>query len=649
MGSDDRSSDGDTLLEGQGQNSNVQIDTDEKIQNEETKKETMGSDARSSDGDTSTERQGQNSNEAETAENVKRQQKETMGSDDRSSDGDTSTERQGQNSNVQIDTDEKIRNEETKKETMGSDARSSDGDTLTERKGQNIKEENTTKDTKSKQAEKETMGSHDKSLEGDTLVERQIQNFNEEVTTEDIKSQQMEKDTMGSDDNYSEGHTLKERQGQNSKEKGIADSIKLDESEMETMGADDDNSSDGNTLTEKQGQALHLAKIAVEKIRKCNNTEARTDDVFHNVVLLMKLAKRFTVNPEMSILDLRPACSFLTEVFRKNECSLGHIKKLSDQQEECFKLLDDTSNNIWTEALRYEECLCGANSRFAKTNFEDPSGDLMDRLQNAFSEKEIVFFLSTLLSEVKKLISKTERKTAFQATAYVNLYCKIQILHSFVLWQVCCIMNRSAHHQQSTKEVLTMINSSQKTNLEMLKCITEPDVKNAVFLSVFNITENENVKHFLQIQNIETYLDKRFYEQMYELQWSRSPNVKLVMKTLAFRRDFGVYASTEHSNNFKFESVEGREFDNVCYIIVEPEKRHLYIGISSDGECKTHPSKNAHGVEWKLMSFGMDIFILASVDWPDMFLYLNPTTEKLKGTKNMEKVKSKGMWKVVSV
>ena len=37
----------------------MQIDTDEKTQNEETKKETMGSGDRSSDGDTSTERQGQ--------------------------------------------------------------------------------------------------------------------------------------------------------------------------------------------------------------------------------------------------------------------------------------------------------------------------------------------------------------------------------------------------------------------------------------------------------------------------------------------------------------------------------------------------------------------------------------------------------------
>lgn len=57
-----------------------------------------------------------------------------------------------------------------------------------------------------------------------------------------------------------------------------------------------------------------------------------------------------------------------------------------------------------------------------------------------------------------------------------------------------------------------MINYSQKTTLEMFKCIREPELQNAVFLNVFNIKENENVKKFLQIQNSVTYLDKRFYE-----------------------------------------------------------------------------------------------------------------------------------------
>lgn len=81
-----------------------------------------------------------------------------------------------------------------------------------------------------------------------------------------------------------------------------------------------DKSLDGDNLTERQRQALDLANIAAKEIRKCNNAEPTTYDVFYNVIRLMKLAKMFADNPEMSILELRPACSFLTEVFRENEC-----------------------------------------------------------------------------------------------------------------------------------------------------------------------------------------------------------------------------------------------------------------------------------------------------------------------------------------
>ena len=90
-------------------------------------------------------------------------------------------------------------------------------------------------------------------------------------------------------------------------------------------------------------------------------------------------------------------------------------------------------------------------------------------------------------------------KAARQATVYVNLCCKIANLQSFVLWEAFCIMNRSALYQPGTRVVLDMINRSQISNLNMLKCITEPEIQNAVFLSVFNITENEKVRHFLQI------------------------------------------------------------------------------------------------------------------------------------------------------
>ena len=412
-----------------------------------------------------------------------------------------------------------------------------------------------------------------------------------------------------------------------------------------------DKSTDGDNLTERQGQALDLAKNAAKEIRKCNNTEPTTYDVFYNVIRLMKLAKMFADNPEMSVLELRPACSILTKVFRENECSLGHIKKLSDQREKYFKLLDDTGKNIWTKALSYEDCLIGANFCFAK--IEDHSEDLIDRLQNTFCEKEIAFFLNTLQSEVKELLSTNEKKAACQATAYVNLCCKIAILHSFVLWQAFCIMNRSVFFQSSSKVVLAMMNRSQNSNLNMLKCITEPEIQNAVFLSFFNITENENVRHFLQIQDIETHLNKRFYEQTYAIQWVYSPDVNLE------RKDYtdSFCGSTKHIDKFQFEYVEERKFDNVCYIRNVSRPGYPYIGIGDDGSCREcRKESSTFKVKWKLISFGKNEkdrrFVLASVDWPDRFLYLSSAKGCVTCRDNRkidpQKVE-KGLWKILEV
>ena len=417
----------------------------------------------------------------------------------------------------------------------------------------------------------------------------------------------------------------------------------------------EDNCSDGVTLTERQVQALDLAKIAVKEIRKCNNTEPTTDDIFCNVILLMKLARKFTVNAEMSILDLRPACSFLTEVFGKNECSLGHIKKLFDQQEEYLNLfddtgknvLDDTAKNMWTKAVSYEECLVNANVYFA--NIEDPSEDLLNRFQNTFSGKEIASFLSTLQTEMKKLMSKTEKKAARQATAYVNMCCKITILHSFVLWQAFCIMNSSAVNKPSNEVVLAMINRSQNSNLNMLKCITEPEIQNAVFLSVFNITENENVKHFLQIQDIAT----QFYEQTYKIQWVYSPDVNIELR--GYTNSF--CGSTKHFDKFQFEYVEGREFDNVCYIRNVSRPGNPYIGIANDGLCREcRKESSTFKVKWKLISFGKNEkdrrFVLASADWPDRFLYLSSAMGCVTCRKNIEIDPlnvEKGLWKILEV
>ena len=52
-------------------------------------------------------------------------------------------------------------------------------------------------------------------------------------------------------------------------------------------------------------------------------------------------------------------------ISEKNECSFEDIKKLSDQQENYFKLLDDIDKDQWNRAVRYEDCLLRSKYIFA--------------------------------------------------------------------------------------------------------------------------------------------------------------------------------------------------------------------------------------------------------------------------------------------
>lgn len=436
---------------------------------------------------------------------------------------------------------------------------------------------------------------------------------------------------------------------QNFKGEGIEDSKKSVETEEITMDSNR-KSSEEAALKERQEKALNLAENAVSNMIFSNDTEATHDDVFKNVEILMKVARMFRETP---ILDLQQACSFLSEIFTKEECLLENIEKLSGQQDSYSKRLTDTDKSLWTKVVGYEDSLKEANL-FLSNMKEGTCEDLLSKIKNDYSEKDIAQFLSTLKSEIEDLISKSEIKTAYQATAYINLYCKIAILHSFVLWQVFCILNRNVHQHSNTELVFFTVNRSRASTLNLLKCITKPEVKNAVFLSVFDIKENLNVRSFLEIQGHEIHcLDKGFFDKKYEIKWDvPQTSVCLEMKNASFK----IWGSTRNSDHFKFESVEEQASANVCYISSTrwPKSVYTYIGITEDGSCEAcKKDSSTYKVKWKLISFGKDErdkkIMLASVDFPNRFLYLDSEGKHVRGKRNFEKVKQKGLWKLVEV
>ena len=366
--------------------------------------------------------------------------------------------------------------------------------------------------------------------------------------------------------------------------------------------------------------------------------------VFSNVKHVLKFVNMITNNLKASKLEMRAICSFLSTLLQKEQYSLNNITKLSDQRT-AYSQIDDSISSIWSTAVSHETSLIHSNA-FLTNMDKDASRNVIDGLQDTISENDIVKFLSTLQSQATELIRKSEVESAKRACAYINLYMKIAILHSFVLWQVFCIKLRCAYDQSSTKGVLSMIESSKISSLDMVKYLTHPDINNAAFLSVFHLSQNENVLDFLQIQGIEPLVfDERFYGHKHYIERISPPCIRLQMTSFSFDV-FGTIENTEGCD-FIFESVDGRKWDNVCYIR-SAHWENYYVQMNDKGSCVAVKNRPESGGEWKFISLEPyeehPEFIISAIDSPDLFLYLN--TGHARSRKDLEKVKKKGIWKI---
>lgn len=392
-------------------------------------------------------------------------------------------------------------------------------------------------------------------------------------------------------------------------------------------------------------EVLDTVKSAVMSMNKeCINTESKIFNFFNNMKDILNLGATIINNLKTSELELIDTSLCLITVFRKREDYWKNINKLSDQCETYCLVLED-NDDTWCRAVNLEKQLLHRHDVLI-----DDSKSVINTLQDHNDEKDIEF-LNKLKFQAEALMLKTDVKSALTATAYVNLYFQIAMLQSLVLWLDFCLKHRCGNDQSSTKAVYSMIKDCQKSNIDMLRCFTNPKVEHALFLSVCHITDNENILHFLQVQNIEPhFFDESFYARKHYIHWSASPEVKLQMANYTC----GIWSTNETNKEceFNFESVEGLDKDNICYI----KSAHwstFYIIMKYDGSCVPAKQKPEKGGKWKIVSLDTEkehsTFIISSVDWLGKFLYLESPKTFLKSTINLEKILEKGLWKICDV
>lgn len=394
---------------------------------------------------------------------------------------------------------------------------------------------------------------------------------------------------------------------------------------------------------------IRLVKNAVFALNNCTDTNA-TIDVFYNVICVLRLGKLIINNINSSILEWKDTCSFLATVLQENELSLQSISRLPGHPSKYYVKEEDLK--MRRSAVAFETSLLTTNDYLTNIK-EDASRHTFDSLENNIGEQEIVKFVSEMHTRVEELIHISDVESVQLACELINVYFKISILHSFVLWHILCIKLRSASDESSTKGVFSMVKNCQTSALNLLRCVTHPQVENAMFLTVFHITENNNVSHFLEIQDIEPYVfDKDFFAQSHYIQRVSSPYLKLHMVPLKF----GIYGTskTTEACKFHFEPVHGRELDNVCYIRsgrLEWEK--YYIQMNSEGSCTAVENRPKSGGKWKCVPLvtgkEQQKFIISPIDFPGWFLYVGSITGSVCGQTDLQKVKKKGLWKICNI
>nr|XP_022293570.1 uncharacterized protein LOC111104108 isoform X2 [Crassostrea virginica] len=394
-------------------------------------------------------------------------------------------------------------------------------------------------------------------------------------------------------------------------------------------------------------EAPNEVKSAVLRVKKCIDIDAKTNDVFTNLIVVSKLFTMFTNNPNLSTFELKATRSFLSKIFKTTQFSFENIKKSSEEHRK-YSIWSDDTDDVWSRAAGHEDCLIQRNRELTNIGNIAPKHE-KEVLENNNCERKVGDFLSELKSKVEELIIKSEVIFVRRSTAYIDLFFRIAILHSFVLWQTFFIKRRSASNQLST--ALSEIKKCQDSNLSMLQYISNPRVEHAVFLSVCHLTDNENIRNFFEIQDIKPFvLRESFYGRKHYIQWGKSPNVKLQMQSFSYKVS-GTYAVTDKCE-FYFISVNGREMDNIYYIR-SARWEDYYIGMSENGSCDAVNNKHEKGVKWKFVPLGINLehpmFIISSIDWPGNFLCLESDGLSVKGESHFENFKVNGLWKICDV
>lgn len=386
-------------------------------------------------------------------------------------------------------------------------------------------------------------------------------------------------------------------------------------------------------------------------ITQCAELDA--GDIFQKVSVALNVASMIT--PYMQIVQFPGILCVMSKVFHK----LGDVIKSRTKPNEKDAIYSELQryqdSELRSTAIGFQKALFFNNAYLNEIGM-DAAESVINSLEDKISVNEIVGFLGKLHAKTQELMQTPNLTSAYRASTYVNLYFRIAILRTLILWQVFCIKQRCGYDKSSTKGVFAMISECQNSDLEMLSNVTEANIKNVFFLAIFHPTEHESFVHFLRMHGYFIPCigqDRRFYSQVYVIRSSTSSDVILEMSSWYGGRILGTKAKT-NTCEFKFEPVEERGMDNIFHLRSTYWSDH-YVYMYKDGNCYSVKDKPDLEGQWKVVKLenedGQSRFILSTLKWPGRFLYIENFlgTLSIKSTYDLPDDKSNFLWEIFNI
>ncbi|XP_061177683.1 uncharacterized protein LOC133186456 [Saccostrea echinata] len=389
-----------------------------------------------------------------------------------------------------------------------------------------------------------------------------------------------------------------------------------------------------------------------DTIKELQNMTSDYGDVFHKLSIAISIASKVAgVSP--STAGLTTTFSVLSNLFLQlgNTMKTTVPKAAKDDAYAAIERYQDSE--LRADAKGLEKLFFNTNAYLSCIESNAPKS-LVNRLEDKYPTNDAVRFLGKLMAKIEELLH-SGIKSARRVSAYINLYSRLAVLRSLVLWQLFVIKYCSGSDQSSTQGVHAMINESYKSDLEVVKFVTESKFEKAVFLTIFNPSENEHFLHLLRVNQIRIPClgqDKQFFTQTHLIRSSNWPTWKMEIS----KHGGPIGGSNKRSDacELNLEPVKSRNLDNIFYIRSKRKpSTYIYFGPKF-GFCWSVSKRPGPEGQWKVIKLeadsGMPQYLISPLQCPCYFIYMTSTPRGyVRGSTDLKVIKEQGLWEILDI